>query len=82
GDVATHMNGFKIIVNKSTVPVGTARRVNELMRGKTTHDFAVVSNPEFLKEGSAIDDFLKPDRVVIGTDHDEAWNVMRELYDP
>jgi UDPglucose 6-dehydrogenase len=82
GDVATHMNGFKIVVNKSTVPVGTAQRVTDLMKGKTKHEFAVVSNPEFLKEGSAIDDFLKPDRVVIGTDHEEAWNIMRELYEP
>lgn len=82
GDVATSMNGFKIIVNKSTVPVGTAQRVKDLMASKTKHPFAVVSNPEFLKEGSAIDDFLKPDRVVIGTDNEDAWNTMRELYEP
>ncbi len=81
-DVGTAMNGSKIIVNKSTVPVGTAKKVAEILRGQTSHPFHVVSNPEFLKEGSAIDDFLKPDRVVIGTDSDEAWTVMRELYDP
>jgi UDPglucose 6-dehydrogenase len=82
GDVATHMNGFKILVNKSTVPVGTAKKVSDVVRSKTSQPFSVVSNPEFLKEGSAIDDFLKPDRVVIGTDNDEAWNIMHELYEP
>jgi UDPglucose 6-dehydrogenase len=82
GDVATHMNGFKILVNKSTVPVGTAKKVTDVVKSKTSQPFSVVSNPEFLKEGSAIDDFLKPDRVVIGTDNDEAWTIMHELYEP
>lgn len=80
--IGTHMNGPKIIVNKSTVPVGTARLVGEEVKKYTEIDFDVVSNPEFLKEGSAIDDFLRPDRVVIGTDSVQAAEVMRELYSP
>jgi UDPglucose 6-dehydrogenase len=82
GDIGAAMNGYKIVVNKSTVPVGTAVKVSDIIKTKTRQTFSVVSNPEFLKEGSALDDFLKPDRVVIGTDSDEAWNVMRELYEP
>ena len=76
------MNGYKIVVNKSTVPVGTARRVRDVITKLTTHPVAVVSNPEFLKEGAAVDDFLKPDRVVIGTDDPRAEQAMRELYSP
>ena len=76
------MNGPKIIVNKSTVPVGTAARVREVVSSLTTHPFAVVSNPEFLKEGTAVEDFLKPDRVVIGTDDPQVEAVMRTLYEP
>ncbi len=76
------MNGWKIIVNKSTVPVGTVARVREVVSGLTKHPFAVVSNPEFLKEGTAVDDFLKPDRVVIGTDDPKVEVVMRKLYEP
>jgi UDPglucose 6-dehydrogenase len=76
------MNGHKIVVNKSTVPVGTARRVRDAISRLTSHPFAVVSNPEFLKEGAAVDDFLKPDRVVVGTDDPGAEAVMRELYAP
>jgi UDPglucose 6-dehydrogenase len=76
------MNGHKIVVNKSTVPVGTARRVRDVISRLTSHPFAVVSNPEFLKEGAAVDDFLKPDRVVVGTDDPGAEAVMRELYAP
>jgi UDPglucose 6-dehydrogenase len=76
------MNGRKIVVTKSTVPVGTAARVKAAIASCTTHPFAVVSNPEFLKEGVAVDDFLKPDRVVIGTDDAQVEAVMRELYEP
>jgi UDPglucose 6-dehydrogenase len=76
------MNGFKVVINKSTVPVGTASRVKEVIAGLTSHPFAVVSNPEFLKEGTAVDDFLKPDRVVIGTDDPKVELIMRALYEP
>jgi UDPglucose 6-dehydrogenase len=76
------MNGWKVIVTKSTVPVGTAARVREVIAGVTKESFAVVSNPEFLKEGAAGDDFLKPDRVVIGTDDPKVEAIMRELYEP
>jgi UDPglucose 6-dehydrogenase len=80
--IARAMDGFKIVVNKSTVPVGTAKRVREVMAAITRHPFAVVANPEFLKEGVAVDDFLKPDRIVIGTDDPEVEAVMRQLYEP
>ena len=79
---ARAMNGYKVIVNKSTVPVGTAERVRDLIRRETTHPFSVVSNPEFLKQGAAIDDFMKPDRVVIGAEDCRAAEIMRELYAP
>ncbi len=81
-DVARAMNGYKVIVNKSTVPVGTATKVREIVRRETTHPFSVVSNPEFLKQGAAIDDFMKPDRVVIGAEDPRASELMRELYAP
>jgi UDPglucose 6-dehydrogenase len=70
------------VVTKSTVPVGTTTRVREAIARTTKHPFAVVSNPEFLKEGAAVDDFLKPDRVVIGTDDPKVEAIMRELYEP
>ena len=76
------MNGPKIVVDKSTVPVGTADKVAAAIREVTTHKVSVVSNPEFLKEGNAIEDFMSPDRVVIGTDDEDARKVMSELYDP
>jgi UDPglucose 6-dehydrogenase len=81
-EVAQSMNGYKVIVNKSTVPVGTAERVREIIRRETTHPFSVVSNPEFLKQGAAVEDFLKPDRVVIGADDSRAAEIMKELYAP
>ncbi|HEU4935425.1 MAG TPA: UDP-glucose/GDP-mannose dehydrogenase family protein [Vicinamibacterales bacterium] len=81
-DTARAMNGYKVIVNKSTVPVGTAARVREVIRRETTHPFSVVSNPEFLKQGAAIDDFMKPDRVVIGAEDPRGAELMKELYAP
>jgi UDPglucose 6-dehydrogenase len=81
-DTARVMNGYKVIVNKSTVPVGTAVKVREVIRRETTHPFSVVSNPEFLKQGAAIDDFMKPDRVVIGAEDPRGAEIMKELYAP
>jgi UDPglucose 6-dehydrogenase len=80
--VGQHMNEPKIVVTKSTVPVGTAEKVRAAIQAETTISFSVCSNPEFLKEGAAIDDFMKPDRVVIGVDNAEAKEVMAELYSP
>ncbi len=81
-DTAKAMNGYRVIVNKSTVPVGTAAKVREVVRRETTHPFSVVSNPEFLKQGAAIEDFMKPDRVVIGAEDPRAAQLMTELYAP
>jgi UDPglucose 6-dehydrogenase len=81
-DVGNAANGPKIIVDKSTVPVGTAARVKAAAQALTKHKITVVSNPEFLKEGAAIDDFMKPDRVVIGSDDEHAAEVMTRLYEP
>lgn len=80
--IGQHMNEPKVIVTKSTVPVGTAERVRSAIRGETRSPFYVCSNPEFLKEGAAIEDFMKPDRVVLGVDSDEARDVMADLYAP
>ena len=80
--VAKAMDGFKIIVTKSTVPVGTADRIRQWVAEETSHPFAIISNPEFLKEGAAVEDFMKPDRVVLGGDNPEALEVIKELYEP
>ena len=82
-EIAQHMDGFTVVVTKSTVPVGTGDEVEDIIR-KTNPNakFAVVSNPEFLREGAAISDFKRPDRVVVGTDSEEAREVMRNLYRP
>jgi UDPglucose 6-dehydrogenase len=82
-DVARHMNGYKVIVTKSTVPVGTGERLRRLIREQQQRfDFGIVSNPEFLREGAAIDDFMRPDRVVIGSRDEAAVAIMRDLYRP
>jgi len=86
-NIGRHMTGYKVVVDKSTVPVGTADKVREAIattlaaRG-VNMDFSVVSNPEFLKEGAAIDDFMKPDRIVVGVSDDQAATLMRQLYAP
>ena len=81
-EIGQAMDGYRIVVMKSTVPVGTHRKVSEMIAAQTGHPFDYVSNPEFLKEGAAIDDFTKPDRVVIGTTNPTAVAVMKELYAP
>jgi UDPglucose 6-dehydrogenase len=80
--IGEHMNTPKIVVNKSTVPVGTAVKVKEVITSLSKYRVDVVSNPEFLKEGAAIDDFMRPDRIVIGTDSEDAAEIMVELYAP
>jgi UDPglucose 6-dehydrogenase len=80
--IGRSMNGRKIVITKSTVPVGTAARVRGAIESETDHEVHVCSNPEFLKEGGAVGDFMKPDRVVIGVDSDFARETLAELYDP
>jgi UDPglucose 6-dehydrogenase len=80
--IGRHMTREMVIVTKSTVPVGTASKVAEAVSVNARHSFHVVSNPEFLKEGAAVDDFMKPDRVVLGAETDHARSVMAELYAP
>jgi len=82
-DLATMITDYKVIVDKSTVPVGTAEKVHaKLVAGLDSSLFDVVSNPEFLREGVAVEDFMKPDRVVIGTSSEKAKEVMMRLYEP
>lgn len=81
-DIADAINGYKVIVDKSTVPVGTAEKITQIIQAKTKQEFDVVSNPEFLKQGAAVDDFLRPDRVVIGSGSDKATKIMQEIYSP
>jgi UDPglucose 6-dehydrogenase len=80
--IGEHMNGPKVVITKSTVPVGTACKVREAIAERTSEEFHVCSNPEFLKEGAAVGDFMKPDRVVVGVDSDEAAEVVGQLYAP
>ena len=84
GAIADHMNDYKVVVTKSTVPIGTGERIRRLIneRKKTRSNFGVVSNPEFLREGAAISDFMRPDRVVIGSRDEEAIAIMKDLYRP
>jgi UDPglucose 6-dehydrogenase len=85
--IGRRMDGYRVVVNKSTVPVGTADKVRavieeELSKRKEKHSFSVVSNPEFLKEGAAVEDFMRPDRIIIGSDDERATAFLRELYAP
>lgn len=80
--IGQNLEKYKIVVNKSTVPVGTADKVRDIIKQQTDIEFDVVSNPEFLKEGAAIDDFMYPDRVIIGTRNQKVAETMRELYSP
>ena len=82
-EIAQHLKGYTVIINKSTVPVGTARQVARIIRETNpTAEFDVASNPEFLREGAAINDFMRPDRIVIGVDSEQADAVLREIYKP
>ena len=81
-NIGKSMNGYKIIVDKSTVPVGTGENVAKIIKAQTNYEFDVISNPEFLKQGAAVEDFLKPDRVIIGSNSQKATEIMQELYSP
>jgi len=76
------MDRYKVVVTKSTVPVGTALKIREIIKKETTHPFDVVSNPEFLKQGAAVEDFMKPDRVIVGADDPRPAEILRDLYAP
>ncbi|RLB26313.1 MAG: UDP-glucose 6-dehydrogenase, partial [Deltaproteobacteria bacterium] len=83
-EIGKYMKGYKVVVTKSTVPVGTAKKIKEIIRESQERDipFDVVSNPEFLREGSAVEDFMRPNRVVIGADSEQAAAIMKDLYSP
>ena len=82
-DIAPYLKNYTVVVDKSTVPVGTARNVKKIINEINPNaDFDVASNPEFLREGSAITDFMRPDRVVIGVENERSENILRELYRP
>jgi UDPglucose 6-dehydrogenase len=81
-EIGRTMKTYKIVVTKSTVPVGTAEKVNSIIAQVTKHSFDMVSNPEFLKEGAAIEDFMKPDRIILGVEKPEVEEAMKELYAP
>lgn len=82
GEILKDNNNYKIVINKSTVPVGTARKVEKILAEKGASNFEVASNPEFLREGYAVEDFMKPDRIVIGADSEKALKKLEELYEP
>ena len=82
GEILADNNDYKIIVNKSTVPVGTSMKIKDILNSKGVKNFDVVSNPEFLREGFAVEDFMKPDRIVIGSDSKKALEILTELYEP
>lgn len=81
-EIAKNMNEYKIIVNKSTVPPGSTEKIAEIIKKYTNFEFDIVSNPEFLKQGTAVDNFLSPDRVIIGTNSEKARIIMKEIYSP
>jgi len=82
GDILKNNSDYKLIVNKSTVPVGTVEKVKDILKRKGAKEFDVASNPEFLREGFAVDDFMKPDRIVIGAETERAFKLLRSLYEP